>query len=187
MLAKEETCRADERKTPSRWSNNVISYGNLCMSAQWKFNQETAEVAPAASFLPLALLHKRLVSSVDARFPLVYSLSLYLATGPCLVFRLVFYFRNFSSLVVPSFFLCPPFFFTMTRLILLHPCWLPSLNRISLLARLHRWDQLQRERKEKSKSKKETTNKKEPLWMGWRLFVWTGYINIRSGLSFGSV
>lgn len=110
MLAKEETCRADERKTPSRWSNNVISYGNLCMSAQWKFNQETAEVAPAASFLPLALLHKRLVSSLDARFPLVYSLSLYLATGPCLVFRLVFYFRNFSSLVVPSFFLCPPFF-----------------------------------------------------------------------------
>lgn len=44
---KENCCSIDTAATggPQSRCNNVISYGNLYMSAQWKFNQETAEVA----------------------------------------------------------------------------------------------------------------------------------------------
>ena len=67
MMEKEtETSGKDWRERerergPSHWSNNVISYRDLYMSAQWKFNQETAEVAvslfhPFSFFLLLLLL-----------------------------------------------------------------------------------------------------------------------------------
>ena len=51
----------ERERGPSHWSNNVISYRDLYMSAQWKFNQETAEVAvslfhPFSFFLLLLLL-----------------------------------------------------------------------------------------------------------------------------------